>query len=212
MKKAKKFLAILCACCMTLAMMAPAFAVEAAPISDNAGKTVQCLLYTDDPSEQPYTIDIFIPATASDAEEAELVNAAAMTAVFGSSATRAARTFPVLSEVTNIPTMMDGVDAYVGGGTLDTTYPVALVTFKNLTSGNGASTLTVTLENESISGMNRTREIDLYTTKQYVGFAQSDKDGLRMEAGNKLSFYATTDRGYADADSCTVSLSLYDPY
>lgn len=196
-------------------MVVPAFAVETEPLSAYAGQTVQCLIVPDDPKQEPYTIDIPIPATATNQEENKVVNAAAMIAAFDIPASsRALRAGPFieLSFIDEVPIMMDWFDTYVGGGTLDTTYPVAMVTFKHLTSGNGASTLTVKLHNDSISNMDRTREIDLFTTAQYVAFAQSDRDGLRMEAGNKLEFYATTDRGYAEADSCTVSVSLFDPY
>ena len=210
MKKAKKFLAILCACCMTLAMMAPAFAVEAAPLSEYAGQTVQCVIVPDDPAQEPYTIDIAIPANATKADEPMLVNAAVMmaTARFGSRSLRAGP-FTELSVMDNVPTMMPGLDLYVGGGRLSETYLTTTVVFTGLKNGNGATTLYVRLENET-ANKSWTKNISLSGTGYFVAFTYGNTSGLNLEKGSTISAYAYPNKGYVEADSCTVNVSPYN--
>ena len=212
MKKAKKFLAILCACCMTLAMMAPAFAVEAAPISEYAGQTVQCVIVPDDPNQEPYTIDIAIPANATKAEEPALVSAAVAEATSGAPiSNRAVRDGPFieLSVMDDVPTMMPGLDLYVGGGRLSETYLTTTVVFTGLKNGNGATTLYVRLENET-ANKSWTKNISLSGTGYFVAFTYGNTSGLNLEKGSTISAYAYPNKGYVEADSCTVNVSPYN--
>lgn len=212
MKKAKRLLSILCACCMVFAMMVPAFAVEAAPISEYAGQTVQCLVVPDDPDREPYTIDIAIPANATKADEPMLVNAAVMMDTarlsVGSRSLRAGP-FTELSVMDDVATMMPGLDLYVGGGRLSETYLTTTVVFTGLKNGNGATTLYVRLENET-ANKSWTKNISLSGTGYFVAFTYGNTSGLNLEKGSTISAYAYPNKGYVEADSCTVNVSPYN--
>lgn len=79
MKKSKKFLSVLCAVCMILAVSAPAFAAssDTSMISTNAGTTLSYdVVFVSSQGNTSKTISVAIPQNATPEDEQSLINSA----------------------------------------------------------------------------------------------------------------------------------------
>lgn len=209
MKTSKRVLAVFSAACIAASMSVPAFAADAEPLSEYAGETAVCQVVLD--SGESYMVDVPIAADATEAEERAQCDAAVFASA-GESRSMRAGPFIELSYKENLHGLncITGAgENYVGGGTLKETYLTLTVVFDTLRGGNYASKVDVRLVNED-TGVDDTKQINLTTPVDYVYFLYGKNSDVSLVKNQTVSVYAQTDRGYAEADSCTVNVSPYE--
>lgn len=202
--KAKKMLSTFCVACMLLSILVvPGSAAETR--ADYAGTTMRCMVVDmDDDSAQPYDIYVPIPADATSDEQARLVNAAAMAAVEPTN--RSVRGgYDKISSDGSFD-IASGWDWDVGGGKLNNTYKRAIIQFVGITPSAGATTLTVTIRSDKSPGA---KQEDTIGVNEYPANVVFVSGKVTMAVNSTLSVTATTDRGGARIDTCTV---WGDPY
>lgn len=206
--KKQKTMSLFCALAMALTLVLPVSAAHATPLSQLstfAGTTMRIAVVSMDGNEMcTQDVNVAIPAGTTKAQQAHLVTEAASVAM-------ALSTQNVRGGYDNISTggsfhISSGWNWDIGGGKLAQTYLRTIVQISGITATSNATTLTVTITNGASPGAGQSKDFNI---SDYQGLVIFDRNAVSMTEGTTLSVVATTNRGGAILDSCTV---WGDPY
>ena len=205
--KFKKSISTLCAAAVILSAFS--FANAATPqgeISENAGRTIQCIVVEDtDEGTVTHTVDVYIPEGTTKEEEAVL----ARSAILPTPAARTANALADVSMVYDIELLPPNFEpTYVGGGTLPLFMKTFYVSFGDIFAKDYSVTKTVTVKLKNLtSGKSGTKSFaidSVYPTgDQFVFFVLSRGD-LELREGDEVEVYAYTNAGVVTAEYCQV--------
>lgn len=205
--KMRRFWSFLFTLCMVTSLMAPSGAASldaSVQRSGFAGSTMKCQVILDNVESGVATtkiIEVNIPASATKAQEGQLVQSAALAAMKSVSLTRAGL-MDTLSTETGL-TIVSGWDWEVGRGTCEDNYTLLIMQFNGIRIRNGATELTVRVTNDRSPTGTFTSSADITTTVNAILYMRESRVGMRT--GDTVVVNATTDCGGIDVDSCVIS-------
>ncbi len=215
MKTMKKILTLSLALMMVLSCMAPAGAAmdPMNRISDHAGTTRPVLVVEDDgTSVQEHMLNVAIPANATKAEELALIQSSAKQSA-GLPVTRGTPTLSDIISTTHPMPIASNVPMVVGEGTLARKYSVVAVTFDEVTVEHDtiATRLNVRIANNR-HNQNTYGYADLRLGTYTLVYLKTDGSGthqggdtLVLNAGDYITVWSSTDKGYLDIGTVYVS-------
>lgn len=218
MKHLKRFSASLLALGVICAMAVPAGAA-ADPMnqrSNHAGTVRPVLVVADDGNTvEEYTLNVEIPSDATKGEELALVETAAKQAA-GLTMTRSAPVVgDLISTKRNVTLAGTPSAIVVGEGRLQKDYTTLAVTFDDVTARNGADKINVRAANNH--GNDNTYGYESLRLGTYtLVYLKTDRtgshqggDSLRLQEGDYITVWASTDRGGASVGTVYVSAANY---
>lgn len=200
--KLKKAFCTFCAVCMLLSVVTTS-GMAAEPRAEYAGTTMRCkVVVIDDSGEHVQDVNVPIPATATKAQQEQLVQSAALS-VIGPNTRSVRGGYDTISQETMLG-ISSGWDWDVGGGKLAQTYARAIVQFSGITATGSlgkATKLIVTIRSNQSPGASQVETLDLNV---YQGLVVFTSGRVTLKKDSTLSVVATTDQGGATIDTCTV--------
>jgi len=200
------------ACSLLLVPVGAVDVMEDASLSTYAGKTMTCRVDVVDFSgnfTDTYTVNIPIPKQATTAQQANLVQSAAMNTF---SSTRSG-IFEEISYEAAYVAVTPNYEPWVGGGRLAKAYRTIMVQVDGLRLHNNPQKLLVRMTNQSQPGYNFYTDTDrIYGADAYVLFIQGNNYGspaLTLNKDDVIDVYISSSNGGISIQNCIVSGSIY---
>ena len=198
--KLNKMISTFCAACMLLTALSATYALDNAdPISEYAGQSVVCQVFTEADGElTSRLVTVSIPAGATQSEEATLL----ITTAYGPQ-TRSTRAVDIISTQRDITITTSSTN--VGSGTAVHNYARIHASF-NIDTLGGNTTISVHCRNNTTGDQSAWKTLDISTVAQTVIFTTAD---VPVSNGNDISVNARTNMGTAHTTVCTVQGSTF---
>jgi len=210
-----RFMSAIIAMSLAAAMVIPVYAaspMDDAELSEFAGGTMTCGIAIETANgPEELVIEVPIPVGTTKDEQSAIVIAAAQEAVYGPNKSRSVSAVIDTLWITELSDpIVANTSVPVGSGTLPKTYTTLAVLFNDAMPDNGCSNMIARINNTTAgTTYTKSRDFNQYLTNTFVYFITT-QDGVRLNSGDAIEVYASTDTGYFDASSCEVWGSVYD--